>query len=90
VRCACRSSRIFSRPRARRHLPSGNQCRDAEFPSADFRALGYNHVEINGQKGYHGVAIASKLPLRLIDKLDFAMRAMRVTSPWSWTQAARR
>jgi exodeoxyribonuclease-3 len=47
------------------------KCRDAEFPSADFRALGYGHLAINGQKGYHGVAIASKRPLRLIEKRDF-------------------
>ena len=47
------------------------KCRDAEFPSADFRALGYGHLAINGQKGYHGVAVASKQPLRLLDKRDF-------------------
>jgi len=47
------------------------KCRDAEFPSSDFRALGYGHLAINGQKGYHGVAIASKRPLRLLGKRDF-------------------
>ena len=47
------------------------KCRDAEFPSSDFRALGYEHLAINGQKGYHGVAIASKRPLRLVEKRDF-------------------
>ncbi len=47
------------------------KCRDAEFPSSDFRALGYEHLAIHGQKGYHGVAIASKLPMRLMDKRDF-------------------
>ncbi len=47
------------------------KCRDAEFPSSDFRALGYEHIAINGQKGYHGVAIVSKKPLRRIDKRDF-------------------
>jgi exodeoxyribonuclease-3 len=47
------------------------KCRDAEFPAADFRALGYGHLAINGQKGYHGVAIASKKPLRFIEKRDF-------------------
>jgi exodeoxyribonuclease-3 len=39
------------------------KCRDSEFPSADFHKLGYPYVAINGQKGYHGVAVASKLPL---------------------------
>ena len=47
------------------------KCRDAEFPSADFRALGYGHLAIHGQKGYHGVAIASKHPIRVIDNRDF-------------------
>ncbi len=39
------------------------KCRDAEFPSADFRRLGYEHLAINGQKGYHGVCIASRFPI---------------------------
>lgn len=47
------------------------KCRDAEFPHKDFHALGYRHIVINGQKGYHGVAIVSKSPLRLIEKRDF-------------------
>ncbi len=47
------------------------KCRDAEFPSSDLRALGYEHFAIHGQKGYHGVAIVSKHPLRLLDKRDF-------------------
>src|SRR5208283_2096253 len=33
--------------------------------------LGYPHVAINGQKGYHGVAIASKIPLQIIDRRSF-------------------
>ena len=32
---------------------------------------GYPYVEIHGQKGYHGVAIASRLPLTAIDKRSF-------------------
>ncbi|MBI1867591.1 MAG: exodeoxyribonuclease III [Methylocystis sp.] len=47
------------------------KCRDAEFPAADFRALGYEHIAINGQKGYHGVAIVSKRPLATLAKHDF-------------------
>lgn len=47
------------------------KCRDAEFPLADFHKLGYSHVVINGQKGYHGVAIASKLPLTEADRRGF-------------------
>ncbi|MCC3244124.1 exodeoxyribonuclease III [Methylocystis sp. WRRC1] len=47
------------------------KCRDAEFPMKDFHALGYRHVAINGQKGYHGVAVVSKKPLRFVEKRDF-------------------
>ena len=47
------------------------KCRDAEFPHKDFHQLGYKHIEINGQKGYHGVAIISKTPINLIEKRDF-------------------
>lgn len=50
------------------------KCRDAEFPLRDFYALGYKHVLINGQKGYHGVAVASKTPLSLIEKRDFCQK----------------
>ena len=35
---------------------------DELFPRDDFRTLGYVHQAINGQKGYHGVAILSRLP----------------------------
>lgn len=34
---------------------------DADFPRAEFEALGY-HLEIFGQRTYHGVAIASREP----------------------------
>lgn len=47
------------------------KCRDAQFPSSDLRALGYGHLAFNGQKGYHGVAIASRHPLRIIEARDF-------------------
>ncbi len=47
------------------------KCRDSEFPLAAFHKLGYAHVAINGQKGYHGVAIASKLPLAEIRRREF-------------------
>jgi exodeoxyribonuclease III len=50
------------------------KCRDAEFPMKDFTALGYEHAAINGQKGYHGVAVVSKKPLRLIEKRDFCAK----------------
>jgi exodeoxyribonuclease-3 len=39
------------------------KCREAEFPSAAFKEAGLPHLLINGQKGWHGVAIASRLPI---------------------------
>jgi exodeoxyribonuclease-3 len=47
------------------------KCRDSEFPLSALRQAGYDHVLINGQKGYHGVAIASRLPLVETSKRDF-------------------
>jgi exodeoxyribonuclease-3 len=47
------------------------KCRDGEFPSADFKRLGYPHLAINGQKGYHGVCIASRIPIAAINKREF-------------------
>jgi exodeoxyribonuclease-3 len=38
------------------------KCPDDSFPLKRFRRLGYQHVAINGQKGYHGVAVLSRLP----------------------------
>jgi exodeoxyribonuclease-3 len=39
------------------------KCPDGQFPHAEFRERGYRHIAINGQKGYHGVAVVSKLPI---------------------------
>jgi exodeoxyribonuclease-3 len=38
------------------------KCPDDKFPLKRFARLGYTHVALNGQKGYHGVAIVSRLP----------------------------
>ena len=50
------------------------KCRDSEFPSGDLRSAGYEHIAIHGQKGYHGVAIASRHPLTQIDRRDFCAK----------------
>ena len=47
------------------------KCRDGEFPMRDVRDLGFDHVEINGQKGYHGVAVLSRLPIAGTEKGAF-------------------
>jgi len=40
------------------------KCPQGQFPSGPIAALGYSHIVESGQKGYHGVAIVSRLPLR--------------------------
>ena len=39
------------------------KCQEAEFPSEALAQAGYAHLRIKGQKGWHGVAIASRLPI---------------------------
>src|SRR5437879_11836002 len=38
------------------------KCIDDAFPRQRFKRLGYEHIALNGQKGYHGVAVISRLP----------------------------
>ncbi|MFB2551433.1 exodeoxyribonuclease III [Ensifer soli] len=48
------------------------KCADPMFPRAAFEALGYPHIAIHGQKGYHGVATISRLPLHeLTERRDY-------------------
>ena len=46
------------------------KCREGEFPRAAFEAMGLPHLKIAGQKGWHGVAIASRLPLEPAPPLE--------------------
>jgi len=39
------------------------KCQGHEFPIEAFEAMGLPHLQIAGQKGWHGVATASRLPL---------------------------
>lgn len=43
-----------------------------KIPTEQFRALGYTHMIANGQKGYNGVAILSRLPITEVARHDFA------------------
>ncbi len=43
------------------------KCLEDQFPYDPFRAAGYNHIEVSGQKGYHGAATVSKLPQSRMD-----------------------
>lgn len=38
------------------------KCPQGQFPSSPLKELGYTHVAEHGQKGYHGVAIVSRIP----------------------------
>jgi exodeoxyribonuclease-3 len=38
------------------------KCPSDAFPAAAFRKRGYAHIAVNGRKGYHGVAVISKVP----------------------------
>jgi exodeoxyribonuclease-3 len=47
------------------------KCPDDRFPLKRFRRLGYEHVALNGQKGYHGVVVVSRLPFETTARQDF-------------------
>jgi len=44
---------------------------DGLFPEGMFRQLGYNHIVINGQKAYHGVATVSRVPIHQRQVFDW-------------------
>ena len=50
------------------------KCPDANFPHGAFRDAGYRHIAISGQKGYHGVAVVSRVPLAASAKRDFCAK----------------
>ena len=47
------------------------KCPDDAFPLKRFHRLGYVHTALNGQKGYHGVAIVSRLPFDISSIRNF-------------------
>ncbi|MCA0909884.1 exodeoxyribonuclease III [Qipengyuania gaetbuli] len=47
------------------------KCQEHQFPFEAFRALGYEHFAIHGQKGYHGVATVGKVPFRDFSRHDW-------------------
>src|SRR5213078_1015416 len=47
------------------------KCPDDAFPRKRFRRLGYEHIALNGQKGYHGVVVVSRLPFETTSREDF-------------------
>jgi exodeoxyribonuclease III len=59
------------------------KCPDDAFPLKRFKRLGYEHAALNGQKGYHGVAVLSRLPFESFSVENFCgktdCRHMKVT-----------
>jgi exodeoxyribonuclease-3 len=43
------------------------KCLEEQFPTQAFKDMGYDHIEICGQKGMHGTATVSKIPLTRMD-----------------------
>jgi len=50
------------------------KCPNGQFPFNAFRKLGYEHIVINGQPGYHGVAILSRLPIEVEETREFCAK----------------
>ncbi|MAY19911.1 MAG: exodeoxyribonuclease III [Erythrobacteraceae bacterium] len=47
------------------------KCQEHQFPAEALAALGYEHQAVCGQKGYHGVATVSRLPIREVARHDW-------------------
>ncbi|HUD53312.1 exodeoxyribonuclease III [Parvibaculum sp.] len=47
------------------------KCVNDAFPLKAIQKAGYEHVAVNGQKGYHGVAILSRIPFKKIETKGF-------------------
>ncbi len=47
------------------------KCQEHQFPARAFADLGYGHMVVHGQKGYHGVATVSRIPLREFSRHDW-------------------
>ncbi|MCX7676710.1 MAG: exodeoxyribonuclease III [Alteraurantiacibacter sp.] len=47
------------------------KCQEGQFPRQVFAELGYTHIAVHGQKGYHGVATVSRIPFREVARHDW-------------------
>lgn len=47
------------------------KCPNDSFPTKSINKMGYEHVAINGIKGYHGVATLSKVPFAKTNIIDY-------------------
>jgi exodeoxyribonuclease-3 len=46
------------------------KCEEDAFPELPLRALGFPHIAVAGQKGYHGVAVLSRLSFGQVKRRD--------------------
>jgi exodeoxyribonuclease-3 len=47
------------------------KCPDDAFPRKRLKKLGYEHIALHGQKGYHGVAVISRVPFESFNLQTF-------------------
>ncbi|AKQ40961.1 exodeoxyribonuclease III [Aurantiacibacter atlanticus] len=47
------------------------KCQEHQFPYQAFIDAGYEHIAVHGQKGYHGVATVSRVPIRDFSRHDW-------------------
>jgi exodeoxyribonuclease-3 len=50
------------------------KCEEDQFPLMALQALGFPHIAVAGQKGYHGVATLSRLPFTKAERRDVCGR----------------
>lgn len=50
------------------------KCEESQFPFDRFHALGFPHIAVSGQKGYHGVATISRIPFSRSGRRDICGR----------------
>ena len=50
------------------------KCPKELFPYKDFKDMGFLHTETYGIKGYNGVSISSKIPIKKFDKKIFCKK----------------
>lgn len=51
------------------------KCEEHQFPYKAFKAMGYDHVHVTGQKGMHGVATVSRFPIEPLDDQGICAKA---------------
>lgn len=54
------------------------KCQEDQFPRAALEALGFPHIAVCGQKGYHGVATLSRIPFKRADRRDLCGRGQEI------------